>query len=1413
MPKHSEPHRTNSHFSTWLSLFFTTLTSTTALCQQAIQTNIITDGTLGPSATLIGGRVTIPAELGEIQGNNLFHSFDRFDIGTDARATFTGPDTLNNVISRVTGAQISQIDGTLASTVGNADVWLINPSGIAFGSNARLDVPASLHIGTAHQIYLTDDSVFSAADPDSSQLTIATPEAFGFLGGDTGDVVVRTGGVLELREGQALSLVGGDVIVEPGVDLSGFTDSTVVLPGGSLQLIATQDAGRFALTESLSAARRGEPESGNIIINGEIDTRSYNGDSGSVAISAGSVQIADNGRIFTLSDSGTGGAVAISAGSVQITDNGNIDTGGINMGGSVSISAGSVQITDNGRINTDSFDGTSGAVAISAGSVQIADNGRIFTSGYNGDGGSVSVVTDSFRFLDRAVIDATGLGSPDGIDGAVLVRTETLTANRFDYRAQIEGEVTFDVGTVAFDGIGNSLIQTDGTIGDIQALSGVDLIIGAELGLVQGSNLFHSFEQFTIGSGTRVTFAGPESIEHVISRVTGGDQTLIEGTLASSITDSDFWFINPSGVVFGAGARLDVPGSFHVGTAHEVQLVDGSVFSAGAPENSLASLTATPEAFGFLGGDTGDVVVRTGGVLELREGQALSLVGGDVIVEPGVDLSGFTDSTVVLPGGSLQLIATQDAGRFALTESLSAARRGEPESGNIIINGEIDTRSYNGDSGSVAISAGSVQIADNGRIFTLSDSGTGGAVAISAGSVQITDNGNIDTGGINMGGSVSISAGSVQITDNGSIYTYSGDTGGAVAISAGSVQIADNGRIFTSGYNGDGGSVSVVTDSFRFLDRAVIDATGLGSPDGIDGAVLVRTETLTANRFDYRAQIEGEVTFDVGTVAFDGIGNSLIQTDGTIGDIQALSGVDLIIGAELGLVQGSNLFHSFEQFTIGSGTRVTFAGPESIEHVISRVTGGDQTLIEGTLASSITDSDFWFINPSGVVFGAGARLDVPGSFHVGTAHEVQLVDGSVFSAGAPENSLASLTATPEAFGFLGGDTGDVVVRTGGVLELREGQALSLVGGDVIVEPGVDLSGFTDSTVVLPGGSLQLIATQDAGRFALTESLSAARRGEPESGNIIINGEIDTRSYNGDSGSVAISAGSVQIADNGRIFTLSDSGTGGAVAISAGSVQITDNGNIDTGNFFGRRSGAVSISADSITLENNAFISTDSSSANRGGDISLQATGPLSILDGSSVTASGEGEGSGGRGGRISLRAQDIQIQDSIVAANGASRAAGRIELLANRIVIIDNADIATSGDLPAAGASFITLNAPLIQLINSSSVRSLADNPVIQDGVVQTGVANIDGIITVIDDDSFVAASTSTTIQGLESELGSGLELSEAVPVAVDPLPPPCIGGSNRTMSSFIKNPNGVEPAPADALSSAVVLARQTKAC
>jgi filamentous hemagglutinin family protein len=73
--------------------------------------------------------MTIGAELGSTRGANLFHSFQRFDIPTGHSATFTGPDQIRNVIGRVTGGQTSNIDGTLRSTVGQADVYLINPSG------------------------------------------------------------------------------------------------------------------------------------------------------------------------------------------------------------------------------------------------------------------------------------------------------------------------------------------------------------------------------------------------------------------------------------------------------------------------------------------------------------------------------------------------------------------------------------------------------------------------------------------------------------------------------------------------------------------------------------------------------------------------------------------------------------------------------------------------------------------------------------------------------------------------------------------------------------------------------------------------------------------------------------------------------------------------------------------------------------------------------------------------------------------------------------------------------------------------------------------------------------------------------------------------------------------------------------
>src|SRR3712207_1294734 len=126
---------------------------------------------------------------------------------------FRSGQAIDNVISRVTGGEASRIDGTLASKVGKADVWLVNPSGIVFGPGARLDVPGSFHASTADEVGFGDGAVFSARDPSGSTLSVASPEAFGFLGGGRPGAITVDQSILAVPRGKSLSLVGGNITV------------------------------------------------------------------------------------------------------------------------------------------------------------------------------------------------------------------------------------------------------------------------------------------------------------------------------------------------------------------------------------------------------------------------------------------------------------------------------------------------------------------------------------------------------------------------------------------------------------------------------------------------------------------------------------------------------------------------------------------------------------------------------------------------------------------------------------------------------------------------------------------------------------------------------------------------------------------------------------------------------------------------------------------------------------------------------------------------------------------------------------------------------------------------------------------------------------------------------------------------
>src|SRR6266404_7894895 len=115
-------------------------------------------------------------------------------------------------------------------------------------------------------------------------------------------------------------------------------------------------------------------------------------------------------------------------------------------------------------------------------------------------------------------------------------------------------------------------IATDGSLGGVAVEVGpgtdslghaANYLIGADLGAVRGDNLFHSFARFGIPTNETATFEGPSNVKNVIARVTGGAASNIDGTLRSAMPLADVWLLNPSGIVFGPGATLEVPGSFH----------------------------------------------------------------------------------------------------------------------------------------------------------------------------------------------------------------------------------------------------------------------------------------------------------------------------------------------------------------------------------------------------------------------------------------------------------------------------------------------------------------------------------------------------------------------------------------------------------------------------------------------------------------------------------------------------------------------------------------------------------------------------------------------------------------------------------------------------------------------------------
>ena len=281
----------------------------------------------------------------------------------------------------------------------------------------------------------------------------------------------------------------------------------------------------------------------------------------------------------------------------------------------------------------------------------------------------------------------------------------------------------------------------------------------------------------------------------------------------------------------------------------------------------------------------------------------------------------------------------------------------------------------------------------------------------------------------------------------------------------------------------------------------------------------------------------------------------------------------------LGQKAGANLFHSFESFRVGTGDAALFTTTESFNNVISRVSGSSATTINGILAlqpAAGSKPNFFFINPNGIAFGAGAQVDVPAAFHVSTANELRFTGNTVFRAGAGADSSLTV-APPVAFGFLGTTRAPVLVTDGTLLQTARGAGISVIGGDVEINNGV---------LFAPGGGDVRVAAVGAGaaEIALTGPLPVLHG----TLNVVNGGVIVTASSGArDSGSIAVSGGEVTVdgQGSGATFTgissvAAPGGTGNAgnvTVTAAGRLSVVDGAISSSDSFSLARTGSVSAS--------------------------------------------------------------------------------------------------------------------------------------------------------------------------------------------------------------------------------------------
>ena len=806
---------------------------------------IAADTTLSPH----NSKVTRQGNQFEITGGvkaqrNLFHSFRQFSVPEGMKAYFNNADSIQNIITRVTGRSVSRLDGIIQAN-GNANLFLLNPNGVILGAGAKLNVGGSFLASTAESLVF-NTGTFSAINPQASPLLIIdTPIGLQYGANPKG---IDNASSIEVQPGKTLALVGGKVQ---------FRGGQMLAPGGRVELGGLAESGTVGLQVegSLGLSFPEQVARADVLLSEEttVDVRSSSG--GDIAVAARNLEVSDSQLLAGIKEGlGTDnsqageitiqavGAVTVKESEISNTIGSKKDSLAIGNGGNIKLEAETLLVNDS-EVQAIAFGiGNPGSLFVQADDFVSFNGVTVVGSnveeGAVGNAGNIEIQARSLSLRNGAQLQALtkGKGNAGNITIDVDNTVEIAGAGEDSEGEPILSAIFSTVEPKGEGHSGNIDIDTD------------------SLSLIDGGQL----QTVTAGKGNagNITITADNTVEIAGAVVTSAGETLPSAIISAVDFDAQ-----------GDGGNINI----HTNslTISEIGIIGANTLGRGKAgkitviaDNASLSGSSLSQITSFVGpgavGDGGEIEIQTR-YLSLFDGASITNFvfgkaqipgedsprppgqgnAGDIVIRAsdsvnisGVDIVETLSGTEESPSGLYAFTAPDTKGRAGdITVNTGAFRIGD--------RAVVDSQTSNADSGgNIEINATTFEAVEGEITVSSSVSGEAGELKVTAPSIFL-EQGKLRAETVSQGGNIVLQdVDSLVLQRNSEISAAASDEGdgGNITIDSNTIVALNKSSITASAQAGQGGNIDVeVQGLFRSSDSIITASSELG----IDGMVRV----------------------------------------------------------------------------------------------------------------------------------------------------------------------------------------------------------------------------------------------------------------------------------------------------------------------------------------------------------------------------------------------------------------------------------------------------------------------------------------------------------------------------------------------------------------------------------------------